>query len=125
MANFDDKIDKKLTFSTKYTKGEQKRKNPRIPVDIKGTFIYRDAENTITEKCIINSLSTGGVSFNSSVVLLKGDVIVISFLLGNTPIKVDCKVTRTHGKEVGSSFVNPTVDDVKYIQQFIFKKVFS
>jgi len=125
MDGFDKSKGKKLTFTGKYTEGDQKRKNPRIPVDIKGTFIYMDSENKITEKCTINSLSTGGISFFSNVVLLRGDAIVISFSLENKMITADCKVTRTHGKEVGSKFIHPTEDSVRIIQQFIFKKIFT
>lgn len=121
----DKKQGKKLTFSGKYVEGDQKRKNPRIPVEIQGNFIYMDSENKFTEKCMISSLSTGGISFSTSAVLLKGDVVVITFTLENKAITADCQITRTHGKEVGSRFLNPSEDSVRVIQQYIYKKIFA
>ena len=46
MSNFDQPINKKLTFTGKYTDGEQKRKNPRIPVEIKGSYVYTMSNTT-------------------------------------------------------------------------------
>lgn len=112
------------SFSGKYNDGVQKRKNARIPVEINGTFKYMDAKNTINDKCLLTSLSTGGVAFKSGCVLLVGDVIDITFMLDNKIIIETCKITTIHGREVGARFVSPNKDNVEVIQKFIYKKLF-
>jgi len=118
-------IHKKLTFSDKYTAKDQKRRKARIPVKIKGSFVYKDINNNITDKCLINSLSTGGISFMSGMVLTRGDVVVVTFPLGSEVITEYCKITRTHGKEVGCKFIYPSEENINLIQQYIYDKVFS
>ena len=116
---------KKLSFSDKYTTKEQKRKHARIPVEIPGSFIFKNIENDITEKCLINSVSTGGISIKSGMVLLKGDVIIVNFAIGDKLLSEYCKVTRAHGKEVGCKFMNTKKESNEIIQQFIYNKIFS
>ncbi len=120
----DDK--KKFKFDGVYNKEiAQKRKNARIPVEIKGTFIYMDVDNKITDKCIITNLSTGGVAFETNAVLLRGDIITISFPLSGTIIKEEAQITRNTGREVGCRFLHPDPRNVEIIQQYIYKKLFS
>ncbi len=116
---------KKFTFTGSYEKGAQRRKHARISVEIKGTFTYMDANNKFTETCLITSLSTGGLGFETNVVLLKGDIITVIFPLEGYIIKEDAQITRTHGKEVGCKFVDPKPTNVKKIQEYIYKKLFQ
>ncbi len=116
---------KRLDLSLKYPTKEQKRKNARIPVEIKGSFLYQDIKNKISDKCLINSLSSGGLSFISGMVLFKGDVVVVNFTLGGEIVSEYCKITRIHGKEVGSKFVNVSKKTKDTIQKHIYDKIFS
>ncbi|MBN1898343.1 MAG: PilZ domain-containing protein [Spirochaetes bacterium] len=116
---------KNFTFSQGYKEGIQRRKHARIPVEIKSTFTYMDAYNKYTDTCLITSLSTGGVGFETNGVLLKGDVITIIFPMEGFIIKEDAMITRTHGKEIGCKFIDPKKDNVKKIQEFIYKKIFQ
>lgn len=112
------------SFRGKYKDGVQKRKNARIPVEINATFKYMDTENTINDSCLLTSLSTGGLAFKSSCVLLEGDVIVITFLLNSKIIIESCKITRIRGREVGVKFNSPGKENVEVIQRYIYKKLF-
>ncbi len=116
---------KRLDLTLKYPTKEQKRKNARIPVEIKGSFLYQDIKNKISDKCLINSLSSGGLSFISGMVLFKGDVVVVTFTLGGEVVSEYCKITRIHGKEVGSKFTNTSKHTKDVIQKHIYDKIFS
>jgi hypothetical protein len=116
---------RKFIFSTKYMNEEQKRRNARIPVEIKGSFVYMDANSKFTDVCLVNSISTGGLAFESSSVLNRGDVITVTFLLESRLISEVCRVTRTHGKEVGCKFTGPSPQNTEIIGGFIYKKLFS
>ncbi len=117
---------KKFRFDGTFNKEiAQKRKNARIPVEIKASFTYIDASNNINDTCVITNLSTGGLAFETNTILLKGDVITISFPLSGKMLKEDAKITRTTGREYGCKFITPSEQDVNYIQQYIYKKLFS
>lgn len=116
---------KKFTFSGVYKEGIQRRKHARIPVEIRGTFTYMDANNKFTAQCLITSLSTGGLGFETNAVLFKGDIITVIFPLEGYIIKEDARITRTHGKEVGCKFVEPNPENVKHIQEYIYKRIFQ
>ena len=115
---------KKLSFSSSYKKESQKRKNARIPVEINGVFHYEDIDKEISDKCLINSISTGGVSFISGMVMMIDDIIRVSFPLSSVMITEYCKVTRVQGKEVGCKFTSPSNENQTVIQKFIFAKIF-
>ncbi len=117
---------KKFKFDGTFNKEiAQMRKNARIPVEIDGTFTYIDATNRIKDTCTITNLSTGGLAFETNTVLLKGDIITISFPLSGRMIKEDGQITRNTGREYGCKFVNPSPENVNFIQQYIYKKLFS
>jgi len=119
------KDDKPFIFSQVYNKGEQRRKFPRIPVEIRGTFIYKDVNTEFVEKCLITSLSIGGLGFETSAVLLKDDIITVSFPLENKIIKEDAKITRVQGKEAGCKFISPNPENTALIQNYIHNKLFK
>lgn len=121
---FDKKIDKKFILSTKYKNNEQKRINARIPVDLHGSFTYKDINREFQDFCRINSLSSGGLAFETSAMLSKGDVIAVHFELANTMITELCKITRCHGKEVGCKFINPSSENINLISNYIYHKLF-
>lgn len=116
---------KKFIFSNKFKKDVQKRKNARIPVEIRASFVYMDANQKTTDTCLINSLSTGGLAFESSSVLNLGDVITVNFILEGHVMSEVCRVTRTHGKEAGCRFISPFPQNTGIISGFIYKKLFS
>ena len=116
---------KKLDLSLKYPTKEQKRKNARIPIEIQGSYLYQDMENKISDKCLINTLSSGGVSVILGLVLHRGDVMLVTFTLDGTMISEYCKVTRIHGKEVGCKFTNPSKKSKAAIQKYIYEKIFT
>ena len=112
------------SFRGKYNDGVQKRKNARIPVEIKGTFKYMDSENTINDNCLLTNLSTGGLAFKTSCVLLVSDVVNITFMLENKIIIECCKITTIRGGEIGAKFVSPRKENIEEIQKYIYKKLF-
>lgn len=114
----------KLSFADAYSSKAQKRKHARIPVEIQGSFIYKNINTTVTGQCTIISLSTGGLSIRTSTVLLRNDVISITFAIGKNVINEFCKITRMHGKELGCKFTNPLKENIEIIQEFIYGKIF-
>ncbi|MDD5066577.1 MAG: PilZ domain-containing protein [bacterium] len=116
---------KKFILSQKYSNVDQRRKNARIPVEIRGSFVFMDASSKISDLCLVNSLSTGGLAIEASSVLSIGDVITVTFILEDHIISEVCKITRIHGKEVGCRFISPVPQNVQFIGSFIYKKLFS
>ena len=110
------KKEDRLSFADAYSAKAQKRKHARIPVEIKGSFIYKNVDTTVTDQCTISSLSTGGLAIRTGTVLLKNDVISITFAIGKDVINEFCKVTRMHGKQVGCRFTNPAKENIEVIQ---------
>ncbi len=119
------KKQEKLSFADAYSAKAQKRKHARIPVEIQGSFIYKNIDTTVTDQCTIISLSTGGLSIRTGTVLLRNDVISLTFTIGKNVINEFCKITRMHGKEVGCKFTNPSEENLEIIQEFIYGKVFT
>jgi len=117
--------EERLSFSEGYSAKEQKRKHARIPVELKGSFVYKSIDSTVTDQCMITNLSTGGMAIRTGMVLIKGDVISITFTIGKNVVNEFCRVTRTHGKEVGLKFTSPSRDNVEIIQNYIYGKVFT
>ncbi len=116
---------KRFSFSGEFSKGNQRRKHARIPVEINASFTYIDANNQFTDKCLITSLSTGGLGIEANAVLLKGDIITVIFALDGNIIKEDLQITRTHGKDVGGKFIGPNKKNVEIIQDYIYGKIFK
>lgn len=117
--------EKSFEFSQIYKKGLQRRKHPRIPVEIKAQFIYKDVNNKFKSNCLITSLSTGGLGFETNAVLVPNDIITVIFPLEGCIIEEDAKITRVQGKEVGCKFIEPNPQNVKIIQNYIHKKIFN
>ncbi len=116
---------KKFVFTRLEPEIAHRRKHARIPVEIKGTLTYADAEKRFTSPILITSLSTGGLGFETNAVILPGDFISVSFPLEGKIITENAQITRRTGKEAGCRFLSPNPENVKLIQQYIYKKVFS
>ncbi|GEM_PF-2385571 len=124
MSKKNRKIIARFTDSA-YTRGNQRRKNARIPMDQTCMFSIEVETHVSQEKGRLTSLSTGGLAMLVRVVLSKGDHLRITFDLQGHMISETGEVTRVLGTEIGVRFINPSETNQSIIQEYIYNRVFS
>ncbi len=94
------------------------RKNARVRLDLKAYYKCKGV-NEEEVHCKIINISALGACFLTKSILYKGDILEISFQLGQDLIFSKARVVRVSGKEIGIKFLELSDEESQLLADYV------